>query len=219
MRPRGLLALDFDSTLIEGELIDELARAAGALDEVAALTRRAMEGELDFEEAMRRRLRALAGLPGDAVDAVAARVRLRPGARETFEGARDRGYGIVIISGSFHRLLVAILERESCRADYVFANDLAFARGRLAREAVLQVRSNKGEILRRLRDDLSVPRARTVAVGDGATDVAMFAEAAFGIAIGGKRAAREAAAYCFDGEDLRAILHVLPRTDSPSGPA
>ena len=205
-----LIAFDFDSTLVPVEVIDELAREGGVYDEVAAATQEAMEGGLDFSEAMRRRLAILAGLEHAAVERLAERIELRPGARTMLSTLRERGYRIAIISGGFLDVIGALLRRSGCEVDFIFANELRFEQGRLLDECELRVSSNKAEILRDLQQQLSIPRERTVAVGDGATDVPMFHEALVSVAIDAKPAAREAATVQLDGLDLTRILEHVP---------
>ncbi len=209
--PMRLIAFDFDSTLAPGEVIDELAREAGVYEEVAAVTARTMGGTLDFTEAMRQRLALLGGLRRDDVDRVAARVGLRPGGGALWSELRRRDYRIAIISGGFLDVLGTVLRREQCEPDHLFANELRFdADGRLLPDAVLHVSSNKGDVLRELQEALDIPPSRTVAVGDGATDIAMFREASTSIAVQAKPLVREAATIVFDEDDLEALASLLP---------
>ncbi len=209
--PRKLAVFDFDSTLYAGEVIDDLARRASKLDEVAALTEAAMSGGLDFAEALSRRLGLLGDLTRDDVAAVTAEVTLRPGGRELLSELRRRSWWIAILSGGFLDVLDPLLTREGCEPDHLFANQLRFgADGRLLPEAVVHVASNKGELVRSLRENLEVRREHCVAVGDGATDVPMFEEAGLGIAVHGKPAARAAADVSFEGENLAELLRYFP---------
>lgn len=206
-----LIAFDFDSTLAPGEVIDELAREAGAYDAVAAVTAQTMGGSLDFAEAMNQRLALLGSLCRHDVDRVVERIALRPGAPALWSELRRRDYRIAIISGGFLDVLGTVLRREQCEPDHLFANELRFdADGRLLPEAVLHVSSNKGDVLRELQEALEIPASRTVAVGDGATDIAMFREAGTSIAVHAKPIVREAATAVFDGESLDALVPLLP---------
>ena len=191
--------MDVDSTLITAEVIDLLAARAGSADEVAAITERAMHGELDFAASLHERVATLAGLPVGVLDEVRASLVLTPGARELVEGLEARDWPLGLVSGGFGEVvgpLAASLDIPRWEA-----NGLEVSDGRLTgrvRGPVVDRRA-KAAALRRWADELHVPLDRTVAIGDGANDLEMLAEAGLGIAFQAKPAVRARAAVAIDG--------------------
>lgn len=191
--------MDVDSTLITAEVIDLLAARAGSADEVAAITDRAMHGELDFAASLHERVATLAGLPVEVLDEVRAALVLTPGASELVEGLAARGWPLGLVSGGFGEVvgpLAASLGIERWEANGLEASD-----GRLTgrvRGPVVDRRA-KAAALRRWADEAGVPMARTVAIGDGANDLEMLAEAGLGIAFRAKPAVRARADVAVDG--------------------
>jgi phosphoserine phosphatase len=191
--------MDVDSTLITAEVIDLLAARAGSADEVAAITARAMHGELDFAASLHERVATLAGLPIEALDEVRSSLVLTPGADELLAGLAERGWPLGLVSGGFGEVvgpLAGTLGIERWEA-----NGLEVADGRLTgrvRGPVVD-RAAKAAALRRWADELGVPLARTVAIGDGANDLEMLALAGVGIAFHAKPALRALADVAIDG--------------------
>ncbi len=188
-----LLLSDVDSTLTTTEAVDLLAEHAGRRDEVAAITERAMRGELDFEASLRARVATLEGLPTSVFDEVAPRMTLSPGALDLIAWARARGALVGVTSGGFTQLVEPLAK--SLGLDYHAANELATTRrdGRevLTGEIVGDVvdRAHKERDLRRFAASADVPLGLAAAVGDGANDLAMLAAAGLGIAYCAKPAA------------------------------
>lgn len=214
-RIKRLIVIDVDSTLIQDEVIDLLAAEAGVAEEVAAITGRAMEGEIDFEQALRARVALLAGLEFSVLTAVAERVRLTPGARTLIRTLQRVGMRIAIVSGGF----TEITERLAADlgADHAVANTLEIANGRLTGRVVGDVvdRAGKARVLRQIAEKEGIPLEQVVAVGDGANDLDMLAAAGLGIAFNARSAVREIADTSINVPYLDAILFLLGirRTD------
>ncbi|MBA2574316.1 MAG: phosphoserine phosphatase SerB [Nocardioidaceae bacterium] len=206
---RRLLVLDVDSTLVQGEAIDMLAEHAGVGPEVAAITERAMRGELDFETSVRERVRLLAGLDAAALDAVYTAMELSPGARTLVRTLKRLGYRLAIVSGGFSQLTdrwVRDLDIDCSRA-----NELEIVEGRLTGRIVGRVvdRAGKAQALRQFAAESKISLDRTIAVGDGANDLDMLAVAGLGIAFNAKALVRDAAHTALNVPYLDAILYLL----------
>ncbi|MHC1580274.1 phosphoserine phosphatase SerB [Methanopyrus sp.] len=171
---RGLVVMDFDGTLVDGETIDVMAELAGVGREVEEITRRAMEGELEFGEALRERVRLLAGAPASILDAATARLRLNPGVREFVAAVRRAGAAVAVVSGGFTEV-VRRFARE-LGLDAVVANELEVRDGVLTGRVYGPVMSGeaKGRVLLQLCRRFGVRPEDTVAVGDGANDASML---------------------------------------------
>ena len=207
--PRFLVVLDVDSTLIEDEVIELLADAAGSRDAVAAVTERAMAGELDFAASLHERVATLEGLPLTVVDAVVDRVRLSTGARDLVAGVHA-AYGLVAcVSGGFHEVLDPVAA--DLGLDRWRANRLGVAGGHLTGrvEGAVVDAATKAECLHAWAEEASVPLERTVAVGDGANDLLMLAAARLGVAFDAKPVLRAAADVVLDRRDLSQVLPLL----------
>jgi phosphoserine phosphatase len=208
-RAKRLVVLDVDSTLVQGEVIEMLAEHAGCAAEVAAVTEAAMRGELDFADALRARVRLLAGLDARALDDVRRDLVLAAGARTFVRTLKRLDYRLAIVSGGFSQVtdqLVADLG-----IDYSAANTLEIVDGRLTGELVGPVvdRAGKAEALERFAADAGIPVTQTVAIGDGANDLDMLARAGLGIAFNAKPVVREAADAALSVPYLDAILFLL----------
>jgi len=206
-RAGGLLVvLDADSTLIREEAIELLAEAAGSLAHVAAVTERAMRGELDFAASLRERVATLAGLP--VAEVVAARTRLTPtpGVDELIGGVHAAGGRVGVVSGGFHELLDPLAERLGL--DFCRANRLEVADDRLTGRVLGDIVD--AEAKRRTLEDWAAasgtPLARTIAVGDGANDLRMLDRAALGVAFCAKPVVRAQADVAIDRVDLSGVL-------------
>ncbi len=208
-RAKRLVVLDVDSTLIQGEVIDRLAAAAGAGAAVQHITERAMAGEIDFADALLERVAALAGLDERMLAEVAAGVKLTPGARTFVRTLKRLGFVVAAVSGGFTFMLDR-LQRE-LGLDHVAGNTLEVAEGRLTGRLVGDVidRSAKADVLARIAATENIPLEQTVAVGDGANDIDMLAAAGLGIAFNARPAVREAADTWLSVPYLDAVLFVL----------
>ena len=219
-RDKKLLVADMDSTLIWQECIDELARFAGIGERVAAITERAMRGELDFAGALRERVGLLAGLETRVIgELLAERITLNPGARTLAATFRARGGYFAIVSGGFTPFTEAVASWLG--ADENRANRLEVRGGRLTGrvEEPIQGADAKLAALRALRARFGLPASSVMAVGDGANDLAMLAEAGLGVAYRAKPKVAAAAHARVEHGDLTALLFAMgmARTDFLNG--
>ena len=208
-RAMRLVVMDVDSTLLTGEVIDMLAEQAGKTTECAALTEAAMRGDLNFADALRKRVALLAGLDASVLAALLDKLCLAPGARTLVRTLNRLGYRCGVVSGGFTQVtdwLTAELE-----LDYAAANTLEIADGRLTGRITGQLidRPGKERMLRQFADQAGVPLIQTVAVGDGSNDIDMIAAAGLGIAFNAKPAVRTAADTSVSVPHLDAILYLL----------
>lgn len=208
-RSKRLICFDCDSTLITGEVIEMLAAHAGREAEVAAVTERAMRGELDFEESLRERVAALAGLDASVIEEVARQIRLTPGAKTTVRTLKRMGFRTAVVSGGFIQVLEP-LARELA-LDYVRANTLEIVDGKLTGKVVGPVvdRAAKAAMLADFAADAGLAMHQTVAVGDGANDIDMISAAGLGIAFNAKPALKDVADASVSTPFLDEVLHML----------
>ena len=207
-RRKRLLLADMDSTMIEQECIDELAAKLGLRAEVSAITERAMRGEIAFEPALRERVALLKGMPVETVNEVLSRITLTQGARKLVMTMRAHGAHCCLVSGGFTLFTGPLAERLGFHEHR--ANRLVVRHERLTGEVEEPIlgRDAKRDALAELRERLSLPREAVLAVGDGANDLAMLAEAGWGIAYRAKPAVAAAAPFRIDHADLSALLHM-----------
>ncbi|HYY11713.1 MAG TPA: phosphoserine phosphatase SerB, partial [Kineosporiaceae bacterium] len=214
-RGRRLVVLDVDSTLIQDEVIELLAAHAGRAEEVAAVTERAMRGELDFAASLHERVACLAGLPASVLDDVRAAVRLTPGARTLCRTLRRLGFTLALVSGGFTEVVAPLAAELDIQ--HVRANGLEVSGGVLTGRVSGPVvdRAGKAAALRDFAAAEGLPLARTVAIGDGANDLDMLAEAGLGIAFNAKPVVRAQADAAVNVPYLDAVLYLLgiPRAD------
>lgn len=208
-RAKRLVVLDVDSTLVQGEVIEMLAAHAGCESEVAAITERAMRGDLDFAASLRERVALLAGLPASALDDVRRDLELAAGARTFVRTLKRLDYRLAVVSGGFTHITDALVE--DLGIDYSAANTLEVRDGRLTGALVGPVldRAGKAAALQRFAEQAGVPLAQTVAIGDGANDLDMLAVAGLGIAYNAKPVVRVAADAALSVPYLDAILFLL----------
>jgi phosphoserine phosphatase len=209
-RDPRLLVSDMDSTMIVNECIDELADYAGVKPQVADITERAMQGELDFEAALRERVGLLSGLSEHVIaDCLVQRIRPMPGARTLVRTLSQRGADCVLVSGGFHSFADVIAAELGFNA--VFANRLVIEHGHLtgALEGTIVDAARKAAILNEQVAAQGLDAAQVIALGDGANDIPMLKAAGTGIAYHAKPAAIAAADGHIAHGDWTVLLHAL----------
>jgi phosphoserine phosphatase len=205
-RRKRLLIADMDSTMVTSETLDELAGEAGLKEEISAITRRAMNGELDFEGALRERVGMLKGLALEALERTWATTALMPGAEELVATMRAHGARCALVSGGFTFFTGRVAERLGFHEHY--SNTLLHDAGQLTGlvgEPILG-RNAKLVTLKRLAAEEGIDLAATLAVGDGANDLDMLGAAGLGVAFKAKPVVAAAARARVDHGDLRALL-------------
>ena len=212
-RNRQLVVFDIDSTLIDAEVIDELAIEAGVGDQVAAITEAAMQGELDFKQSFSQRLALLEGLSADVLQTVAQRLKLNEGAEHLIKTLRQLGYKTAIVSGGFTyfgNYLQSILG-----VDYVYANELDIENGLVTGKVVGDVidGKRKADLLRELAQREGLVLEQVIAVGDGANDLPMLNIAGLGIAYQAKPLVKASAKQSISNLGLDGILYLLGYSD------
>ena len=208
-RNRRLIAFDMDSTLISTEVIDELAREAGVADAVTRITASAMAGELDFQQSLEQRVSLLKGLPESALASVAARLPLTEGVEHLFATLTSLGYKTAIISGGFDYFGEALAARLS--VDYLYANKLEIKGGKLTGRVLPPIidAARKATALQEIAERENISLAQTIAVGDGANDLAMLDAAGLGIAFHAKPVVRESASHAISNLGLDSLLYLM----------
>jgi phosphoserine phosphatase len=213
----ALLAMDMDSTLISIECIDEIADFAGRKAEVAAVTAAAMRGEIDWPQSLRQRVKALEGLDEAALERVYAdRLRFNPGAERLIGAARRNGVKTLLVSGGFTYFTDRI--RDKLKLDYAYSNVLVVEAGKLSGtvSGALVDAAGKAAHVARLKKELGIAPERVIAIGDGANDLPMMAEAGTSIAYHAKPVVREKATYALDYAGLDGVLNLFPESGSSS---
>jgi phosphoserine phosphatase len=208
-RNRRLAVFDMDSTLIEAEVIDELAKAAGVGDQVSEITERAMAGELDFRASFKERLALLKGLDVSVLDSIGASLRLTEGAETLFAELKRLGYKTAILSGGFTYFAKQL--QAKLGIDYVFANELEVVDGKVTGVAVEPIvdAQRKADLLRELAHKEGLRLEQTIAVGDGANDLPMLAIAGLGVAFRAKPLVKQSAKQAISTLGLDGVLYLL----------
>lgn len=206
-----LVVLDADSTTLQQEVIELIADAAGTGKEVAEITERAMRGEIDFAESLRTRVRTLAGTPESVFKKIIKKVKPTQGIRELVAAVHERNGIIGVVSGGFHEVLDEVLP--DLGIDIWVANRLEVIDGKLTGELYgpLIDAEAKAESLRHWSTLTGIPLTQSIAVGDGANDLAMMAIAGTSIAFNAKPIVREQADFSIDEADLRGVIEYLER--------
>ena len=205
-----LLALDMDSTLITIECIDEIGDLAGRKAEVSAITARAMRGEIDYAESLRQRVRLLAGLRLEALEQVyRERLRLSPGAEPLIAACKAHGVKLLLVSGGFSFFTDRLKQRLGL--DYTISNELALAGDRLTGGLVGRIvdADAKAARFREVAAQLGAAREHTVAIGDGANDLKMMAEAGLSVAYRAKPVVKAQAGCALDFAGLDGVIHLF----------
>ncbi len=206
----GLVVMDMDSTLISIECIDEIADMQGIKPQVAEITEAAMRGEIDFAESLRRRVALLEGLDESALQRVYdERLKLNPGAEIMLAELKKHGIKTLLVSGGF----VFFTERLKARLglDYAYANTLEIVNGKLTGKVLGKIldAQGKAEWLLKMRDELELQPAQVIAMGDGANDLKMMAQAGVSIAYHAKPVVREQASYALNFVGLNGLVNLF----------
>lgn len=212
-RNRRVVVFDMDSTLIEAEVIDELAKEAGVGDKVAAITEAAMRGELDFKESFAKRMALLQGLDASVLEDVAARLQLTEGAEALISTLRRLGYKTAILSGGFDYFARHI--QKKLGIDYVHANQLEVVDGKVTGRVSGEVvdGDRKAQLLRDIAKGEKVDLEQVIAVGDGANDLPMLSIAGLGIAFRAKPLVKANAKQSISKLGLDGILYLMGISD------
>ena len=208
-RNRRLVAFDMDSTLIEVEVIDELAKAAGVGERVAEITERAMRGELDFTASFRERLALLEGLDESVLSRIAEELPITEGAEKLISNLRELGYKTAILSGGFNYFGRYLQRRLGI--DHVHANELEIVDGKVTGRVTGQVvdGARKAQLLEQIAQQEGIRLEQTIAVGDGANDLPMLGKAGLGIAFRAKPLVRDSADHALSTLGLDGILYLI----------
>lgn len=212
-RSKRLVVFDMDSTLIQGEVIDDLAHLLGKKDEVSALTKRAMEGQMDFQESLIRRVGLLKGLARKDLDVVYSEIKLTPGAERLIKVLKRLGYRIAIISGGFTYFVERL--KNELGVHYAYANSLELENdqvtGRL--QGLIVDGRRKADLLELLAQQEGIPLDQVIAVGDGANDMQMLKKAGLGIAFNAKAFTKSMVGTSITHKSMDSILYLLGITD------
>ena len=210
---KGLLVMDMDSTAIQIECIDEIAKLAGTGELVSAITESAMRGELDFEQSLRRRVGTLKGAPESILQQVRKKLPLMPGLIETIKTLQQHGWKTAIASGGFTYFADHL--KSLLNLDFAASNQFEIIDGALTGNVKGSVvdAQYKANTLQKLAEEYSIPRKNTLAIGDGANDLAMMNVAGLGVAFHAKPKVQQQAQIVVNFADLTALLCLLSAND------
>ena len=208
-KPKRVVIFDCDSTIIQEEVIDELAKVAGVSEKVQAMTDRAMQGELDFEEALKERVSLLKGLKAEQLERLSGAINLTAGAEELIATLHFMGYKIGVISGGFTFFTDYL--KKKLNLDYVFANELEISEGVVTGRIMGEIidANKKGEIIKRIADSEKISVDQVVAVGDGANDRFMLQNSGLAIAFNPKEILKEYSDGMINSDNISGLLHFL----------
>ena len=201
-----LAVFDFDSTLMDGETIEIIAEEVGLKDKIAEITKRAMEGELDFFDSLSYRVSLLKGIKESRVNEICQNLPYMPGAKEAISALKQKGYTVVCFSGGFKN--ATEYAKSILKYDADFSNIFHVKNGELTGQVggPMMFSNSKGLMLKELQSILGVSKANTVTIGDGANDLSMFEHAAIKIAYCAKPVLKQAATAIVDEKDLTKII-------------
>ena len=207
-----LIVFDLDNVIIDGEAIDEIGKLVNVQDEIEEITKKAMNGDLDFETSIKKRVKLLEGASVEDIQKLASEMKLMEGAEEAIKGLKDNGYEVAVISGSFD--LIANPLKEKLDLDYLFTNKLEEKDGKLTGEVSGPlVEGSKADVLNSIVADKGISVDECIAVGDGANDISMIELAKFGIAFNAKPAVKEVADVIIENNDLKEVLTLIKDLD------
>jgi phosphoserine phosphatase len=210
---KKVIVFDMDSTIVDGEIIDEMARVAGVGKEVAAITEKGMRGEIDFSESLRRRVTFLKGLKVKSLESIAQTFRLTKGSEELIAALKEMGFKVCLISGGFSYFTDVLKKRLGF--DYAFGNELEIDKGRLTGRVSGRIidAKRKAKVLDMICRKEGITRDEVVAVGDGSNDQIMVANAGLGIAFNAKEILRRVADGAITKDHIKGVLYCLGITD------
>ena len=214
---KRLVFFDMDSTLVDMEIIDEMAQSAGVFKEVSRITEKVRRGDLDFEEALLQRVALLKGLKVKELEKIRNEMRLSEGAEELVMTLKKLGYKLVLVSGGFHYF--ADFLKEKLGLDRAFAKQLEIKNSSLTGRILGKIVDNtyKAKIVNLVADEEGVFLDQTVAIGDGANDILMLGQAGLGIAYNAKKSLERAANMSLGRARLKNILYILGITEEEMG--
>jgi phosphoserine phosphatase len=210
---KKVIVFDMDSTIVDGEIIDEMAKLAGVGKKVAAITKRGMRGEIDFPESLRRRVSLLKGLRIKNLESLARTFKLTKGSEELILALKEMGFKVALISGGFSYFTDILKKR--LEFDYAFGNKLEMKRGKLTGRMKGRIidAKRKAEILDEICRKEGITRDEVVAVGDGSNDRIMVANAGLGIAFNAKEILKKVADGAITKDHMKGVLYCLGITD------
>ena len=209
-RTKRLVCMDVDSTFVKGEFIDELAALVGVKDQVAAITARAMRGEIDFKQALTERVKLLEGLPFERAESLIERFELTPGADRFVKTLHSLGFKVGLVSGGFNFFVDTL--KAKFALDFAFANELEISNGKLTGQVrgTIVDSERKAQVLKDMAQVYNCRLEQTVAIGDGANDVLMLQSAGLGIAFRAKPKLQEVATMSLNHhEGLDTLLYLM----------
>ncbi len=210
---KKVIVFDMDSTIIDGEIMDQMARLAGVEKEVATITEKGMRGEMDFLESLRERVALLKGLGVKRLEAIAKTLRLTKGSEELLAALKEMGFKVALISGGFTYFTDILKKRLGF--DYAFGNELEIKNGKLTGKVkgnIIDAR-RKAEIMDEICQKEGITRDEVVAVGDGANDQIMVANAGLGIAFNAKEILKKVADGAITRDHMKGVLYCLGITE------
>ena len=213
LKQAGLLVMDMDSTAIQIECIDEIAKLAGTGEMVSAITERAMRGELDFSQSLRQRVATLKDAPESILQEVKQHLPLMPGLVETVKELKNHGWKVAIASGGF--TYFAEVLQQKLGLDFIAANQFEIIDGKLTGnvQGTIVDAQYKAQTLQQLAQQFNIATENTVAIGDGANDLAMMQVADVGVAYHAKPKVQQLAQVIVNFTDLTALLCILSAND------
>lgn len=215
MRKR-LVVFDMDSTIVDAEIIDELAKAGGVGKQVSDITARGMEGKLDFEQSLRERVRMLKGLPIETLAEIRDNMKLTPGSEELLRTLKGMGFKLALISGGFTYFTDEL--KNKLGFDYAYANELVIKDGKVTGEVTGQIidSKKKADIVQEIMKKEGLTKEEVVAVGDGANDRIMIKNAGLGIAFNAKEVLKKVADGSITKNNLKGLIYCLGVEDTTS---
>jgi phosphoserine phosphatase len=206
---KRIIVFDLDGTLIDQEVIEELAKAAGTHEEVKRITALAMDGKVEFLQALRQRVRLLEGLPVSKMDEIRDSIKILPSVKELIETLKEAGFVIGIVTGGFD--FVANYVCKKIGADYVFSNSLVVKNGILTGEVEGEMVGPEAKLMaiKTMANDLGVGLESCVAVGDGANDLFMIERVGLGVGFKAKMVVREKAPAVMNTDDMKILLALV----------